>query len=66
MVSVEAFNAIIRADYVFGCLDCEGARLILNELCAAYVRPYWDLAVRAGGVRNSGRHAPYSAWDREI
>ena len=44
LVSVDAFDAIISADYVFGCLDSEGARLVLNELCAAYTRPYFDLA----------------------
>ena len=40
----QAFEAIIQADYVFGCLDNEGARLVLNEFCAAYSRPYFDLA----------------------
>ncbi len=35
---------MVRADCVFGCLDSEGARLILNELCAAYARPYVDLS----------------------
>ncbi len=44
LTSEESFNAIIQADYVFGCLDNEGARLILNELCAAYSKPYIDLA----------------------
>lgn len=44
LVSHDAFRAIIEADYVFGCVDREGARLILNELCAAYERPYFDLA----------------------
>ena len=43
-VSDAGFAAIREADYVFGCLDSEGARLILNELCAAYSRPYFDLA----------------------
>ena len=38
LVSADAFDAIINANYVFGCLDSEGARLILNELCAAYTR----------------------------
>lgn len=42
--SNEAFEAIITADYVFGCLDNDGSRFILNELCAAYARPYFDLA----------------------
>ena len=43
-VSEEGFAAVRDADYVFGCLDCEGARLILTELCSAYARPYFDLA----------------------
>ena len=42
--SQAAFEAIIRSDYVFGCLDNEGARQILNELCSAYAKPYFDLA----------------------
>lgn len=44
LVSEKAFAAIVRADYVFGCLDNEGARLVLNELCSAYAKPYFDLA----------------------
>jgi hypothetical protein len=44
LVSESAFRAVIEADYVFGCLDSEGARLILTELCSAHVRPYFDLA----------------------
>ncbi len=43
-ISEAGFNAIRSADCVFGCLDCEGARLILTELCSAYSRPYIDLA----------------------
>jgi hypothetical protein len=39
-----SFEAVIRGGYVFGCLDNEGARLILNELCMAYSKPYFDLA----------------------
>jgi hypothetical protein len=44
LVRDQAFAAVIGADYAFGCLDSEGARLVLNELCAAYARPYFDLA----------------------
>ena len=44
LISKKAFEAIIQADYVFGCLDQEGLRLILNELCSAYCKPYVDLA----------------------
>lgn len=44
LVSESAFGAIIGADCAFGCLDSEGARLILTELCSAYKIPYVDLA----------------------
>ena len=55
--SQSAFDAIIRCDYVFGCLDNEGARLILNELCVAYAKPYFGLAsdIVEGGSRYGGR-----------
>lgn len=43
-ISTEGFAAIRAADYVFGCLHSEGARLILNEICSVYERPYFDLA----------------------
>lgn len=43
-ISESGFQAIKEADYVIGSFDCEGARLILTELCAAYSRPYFDLA----------------------
>ena len=40
-----SFQAIISgSSFVFGCLDNDGARLILNELCLAYDKPYVDLA----------------------
>jgi hypothetical protein len=42
--SKKSFHAIRTADYVFGCLDNEGSRLVLTELCSAYARPYFDLA----------------------
>lgn len=42
--SPEAFEAIIRSDVVVGCLDCDGSRVILNELCVAYGVTYIDLA----------------------
>lgn len=44
LASVEAFDALKRATIVFGCLDNEGARFVLNEFCAAYKLPYIDLA----------------------
>lgn len=39
-----AFDSISRSHYVFGCLDNDGGRLILTELCAAYAKPYFDVA----------------------
>lgn len=44
LISHKAFSAVKAADYVFGCLDNEGVRLVLTELCAAYAKPYIDLA----------------------
>lgn len=43
-ITEQGFRAVIEADFVLGCLDSEGARLVLNELCAAYEKPYIDLA----------------------
>ena len=65
IVSVDAFDAIIKADYVFGCLDSEGARLVLNELCAAYTRPYFDLAsdIVPGGAPEYGGRICVSIWE---
>lgn len=44
LVSLEAFAAIRQANWVIGCFDEDGPRAILNELCAAYTKPYIDLA----------------------
>ena len=44
LLSVEAFDAIKASDWAFGCLDDDGPRAVLNELCAAYRVPYIDLA----------------------
>ena len=43
-VSDRGFAALIGTDYVLGCLDSEGARLVLTELCAAYEKPYVDVS----------------------
>lgn len=43
-ISDAGFGAIRAAGYVFGCVDRDGVRLILTELCAAYERPYFDIA----------------------
>jgi len=38
-----ALDLLKSADVIFGCLDNDGARLILNELCLAYLIPYIDI-----------------------
>ena len=57
LVSQAAFEVIRGCDYVFGCLDNDTARLVLNELCLAYNRPYFDLAsdISPGGAQYGGR-----------
>ena len=42
--SSTAFKALRDSDYVFGCVDSDGVRFVLNETCLAYERPYFDLA----------------------
>ena len=63
LASSSAFVGVIDCDYVFGCLDNEGARLILTELCAAYSKPYFDLAsdIMVDESRYGGRVCV--AWD---
>jgi molybdopterin/thiamine biosynthesis adenylyltransferase len=43
--SREALDALKGIDVLLGCVDNDGARLILNELALAYEIPYLDLAV---------------------
>jgi len=40
----DVFNHIRNSDVIFGCVDNDGARLILNELALAYMIPYFDSA----------------------
>lgn len=44
VISQASFDAILSSDWVFGCLDSEGTRFVLNELCSAYAIPYIDVA----------------------
>ncbi len=43
-ISDEGFAAIRNAGAVFGSVDRDGARLVLNEVCQAYLKPYLDIA----------------------
>ena len=40
-----AFDALKGVDMIFGCVDNDGARLVLNELALAYRIPYFDIGV---------------------
>lgn len=40
----EALEAVKNADYVFGCVDGDGPRFVLNEARIAYDKPLLDLA----------------------
>lgn len=44
LASHGAFSNLKTCDVVFGCLDDDGARFILNEFCLAYSKHYFDLA----------------------
>lgn len=44
LISSQAFTAIRGVSWVVGCFDKDGPRAVLNELCAAYAKPYIDLA----------------------
>jgi len=56
LVSDAGFRTVLRSDYVFGCVDSEGVRLVLTELCAAYRLPYFDIAsdIAVGDVSRYG------------
>lgn len=43
-ISDDGFCAIKDANVVFGCVDRDSARLVLNELCQAYEIPLVDIA----------------------
>jgi hypothetical protein len=56
LVSDAGFRAVLESSYVFGCVDSEGARLVLTELCAAYRLPYFDIAsgIEVGDIPRYG------------
>lgn len=64
VVSPQGFAAVRETDYVFGCVDREGIRFILTELCAAHRRPYFDVASEIlPGDRLSYGGRVCVAWD---
>lgn len=58
LCSEEAFATLRRANTLFGCLDNDGARLILNEFALAFDKQYFDIATdieRKDSLRYGGR-----------
>jgi molybdopterin/thiamine biosynthesis adenylyltransferase len=43
--SIAALSALREVDIVIGCVDNDGARLVLSELAAAHLVPYLDVGV---------------------
>lgn len=46
IISEAGFAAIKDADIVLGCMDTEGARLLLLQVCAVLHKPYIDMATQ--------------------
>lgn len=44
VISLEAYEALKHSDYIFGCVDNDGARHFLNEMALAYSINYIDCA----------------------
>ena len=44
ILSAATLKSIKGADYVFGCVDNDGVRFFINEVCLAYEKPLIDLA----------------------
>lgn len=58
--SQKAFDALRLAQTLFGCLDNDGARLVLNEYAKAYSKDYYDFSSdieQDGTLRFGGRVA---------
>lgn len=48
--SPRSLRLLKEADVIFGCVDNDGARLVLNEMALAYQIPYFDIAVGIDAV----------------
>ncbi len=56
--SIEALRRLSQCDVIFGCVDTDSGRLILNELANAYLVPYIDcgvgIEIEAGQIKDAG------------
>jgi molybdopterin/thiamine biosynthesis adenylyltransferase len=60
LIAEESFECIKLCDWVFGGFDHDGPRFVLNELCAAYSKPYIDLASDIPSAGEYGGHVVVS------
>lgn len=54
-ISEVAITSLKEADFIFGCVDKDGARLLLTEFSKAYKKPYLDIATEIVGDDWGGR-----------
>jgi molybdopterin/thiamine biosynthesis adenylyltransferase len=56
--ALKTLDALKHVDFIFGCVDKNGPRLVLNELAVAHMIPYIDCAfgieVENGAVKEAG------------
>jgi molybdopterin/thiamine biosynthesis adenylyltransferase len=60
LIAEESFECIKHSAWVFGGFDHDGPRFVLNELCAAYSKPYIDLASDIPSSGEYGGHVVVS------
>ncbi len=61
LISEEVFQAARDVDWIFGCFDDDGPRLVLNELSIAYDKRYFDLASDIVDRENYGGRVIFSS-----
>ncbi len=44
VLSAAAFDVLRKASHIFGCVDDDGPRFVLNDIATAYAKPFVDLA----------------------
>jgi hypothetical protein len=54
LLSQEAFAAMQGANFVFGCVDTDGVRLVLLELCCTHRKPYIDISTDVPDPKSFG------------
>lgn len=53
--TAEALEVLTAATHIFGCVDDDGPRFVLNDIATAYAKPYIDAATDVVGGSFGGR-----------